>query len=118
MTGPALSLMLLAAGYSPPQAQAILSYSWQESRFDPCASSWRGEGLFGVSRTLRGELRRYSLSKRTQAVAGSRKDCIPAEVQVAYLAEAFPRHYPACAKRFAQGDLTAFRRCWGEGRGR
>jgi hypothetical protein len=73
--------------------------------------------LVDATRELRGELHRVA-SLTMQAGAGSRETCIPAEVQIAFLKEAFPRHYPACAARFVAGDLAAFQRCWGEGKSR
>lgn len=53
-----------------------------------------------------------------EAVAGSRKVCIPAQVQLAFLKEAFAQHYPACFKRFEGGDMEAVDRCWGKGHSR
>lgn len=128
MTAAALSLMLLSAGFQQPQADTIHAFMCRATCGDrnpahrltadlnPCANSRYGEGLVDVTRTLRGELHRFA-SLTVQAVAGSREGCIPAEVQIAFLKEAFPRHYPNCAKRFDAGDLAAFQRCWGAGRG-
>jgi hypothetical protein len=106
MTAAALLSLLLATGlFGRPQAEAILAYSWGESRFDPCARSRMGEGLIGVAGTLR------RLLHREVGTAG----CVSPEAQVAFLARHWPALYPECAARFDAGDLGAFRRCWGRG---
>jgi len=108
MTGASLALMLMAAGFGAPQSRAIVAYSFNESRLDACASSWMGDGLFGVTRGLRRALHR-------EAGTGG---CVPAEIQVRFLAREFPLHYPRCAARFAAGALGDFAECWGKGIGR
>lgn len=137
MTVVALSALLLAT-WPQPQAQAVLLYMEREAGvdrhnlisgpLDPCAYSRLGEGLVGVTGNLRGELHRFAIGQAGASRAGSEQSrssahansmsCIPAQVQIAYLAWAFPLHYPNCAARFAQGDLSALDRCWGKGRGR
>lgn len=113
--------LLVAAGFAAPQAQAIARYSAVEASperaafrpampLDDCANSRRGEGLLGVTKGLRWDLHIYGEKASWE--------CIPPETQAAYLAWAFPAHYPGCAARFAAGELGAFRRCWGGGRGR
>ncbi len=110
MTAPSLVALLLAAGFAEPQAHAITTYAHSQSgeQLDPCATSWMGDGLFGVTRQLRRELHR-------EAGTGG---CVPPEQQVQFLARAWPEHYPQCSARFAAGDLAAFQRCWGLGFGR
>ena len=109
MTSPALIALLLAAGFAEPQARAITVYSASQAgeQLDPCATSWMGDGLFGLTRELRRDLHRQ---------AGTR-GCVSPETQVNFVAHAFPAHYPNCAARFARGDLRAFSRCFGLGQG-
>ena len=112
MTAPALIALLLAAGFAKPQAQAIATYSQTQAgvdqdTLDPCARSWMGDGLFGLTQDLRRELHRE---------AGT-KGCVSADQQVAYVARVWPEYYPRCAARFAAGDLRAFRKCFGLGEG-
>jgi hypothetical protein len=115
MTAPALIALLMAAGFAQPQAVAIEAYSHTqagadqdgERLLDPCASSWMGDGLFGLTRDLRRDL---------HAQAGT-NGCIAAEQQVAFVARAWTTYYPHCAARFAAGDLRAFARCFGLGAG-
>lgn len=108
MTEAVLLSLLLNAGFAAPQAGAVLAYAAIESRLDPCASSRLGDGLFGVT----GDLRRTE--HREAGAAG----CVAPEFQVGFMARQWPRRYPECARRFAAGDLAAFRRCWGKGRRR
>lgn len=105
MTAPVLALMLMASGFAAPQAKAITHYSWIESRLDHCAHSRLGEGLFGVAGAMR----------RTAHESAGVGGCIPVSEQIAFMAREWPRLYPVCAKRFAAGDLAAFKRCWGRG---
>jgi len=112
MTAPALIALLIGAGFAQPQAQAIAVYSRSQSGLDrtdmdPCASSWMGEGLFGLTQRLRYDLHRE---------AGT-PGCVPAAEQVSFVARAWPHYYPHCAARFAAGDLHAFERCFGRGEG-
>ena len=112
MTAPALIALLIGAGFAQPQAQAIAAYSLtqaglDETRMDPCATSWMGDGLFGLTQQLRRDLHRE---------AGT-WGCVPAEQQVNFVARVWPRYYPRCAARFAAGDLRAFHRCFGLGEG-
>ena len=112
MTAPALIALLIGAGFAQPQAEAIAVYSLTQAglddyQMDPCAKSWMGDGLFGLTQQLRRDLHRE---------AGT-PGCVPAVQQVAFIAHAFPEHYPNCAVRFAEGDLHAFRRCFGLGEG-
>jgi hypothetical protein len=109
MTAPVLIALLVAAGFGEPQAKAITVYSVSQSgeQLDPCATSWMGDGLFGLTQQLRRDLHRE---------AGTR-GCVPAKQQVAFVARAFAEHYPNCAARFARGDLHAFGRCFGLGIG-
>ena len=109
MTSPALVALLLAAGFAEPQARAIVEYSATQAgeQLDPCATSWMGDGLFGLTRELRRDLHRE---------AGTH-GCVSPEQQVNFAARAFPEHYPNCAARFSRGDLGAFSRCFGLGRG-
>jgi hypothetical protein len=113
MTAPALIALLLGAGFAQPQAEAIAAYSKTqaagaaESEMDPCATSWMGDGLFGLTQQLRRDLHRE---------AGTR-GCVSAQQQVAFVARVWPQYYPNCAARFASGDLRAFRRCFGLGEG-
>jgi hypothetical protein len=112
MTAPALIALLIGAGFAQPQAQAIAAYSQtqagvDENEMDPCATSWMGDGLFGLTQQLRRDLHRE---------AGVR-GCVPAEQQVAYVARVWPQYYPNCSARFAKGDLRAFSRCFGLGEG-
>jgi hypothetical protein len=109
MPAPALVALLLAVGLAEPQARAIVVYSASQSgaELDPCATSSLGDGLFGLTQGLRRDLHREA------GTAG----CIAPELQVRFLAHAWPSHYPACAARFAAGDLRAFRRCFGLGEG-
>lgn len=112
MTAPALIALLIGAGFAQPQAAAIADYSLSQSgltrdEMDPCASSWMGDGLFGLTRQLRRDLHRE---------AGT-EGCVPAAKQVSFVARVWPQYYPNCAMRFAAGDLGAFRRCFGLGRG-
>lgn len=123
--------MLVGSGFGERQAAAIARFSAVESSpergafhlsmpLDPCAHSWRGEGLLGVTQRLRWELHEFAgaadLDHLTFDVP--RGACVSASMQAAYLAQAFPRHYPVCAAEFARGDLGAFKRCWGEGHSR
>ena len=109
MTAPALIALLVAAGFAPPQAQAIAVYTQSQAgeQMDPCARSWMGDGLFGLTRQLRRDLHRE---------AGT-PGCVPPEQQVAFVARVWPQYYPHCAARFANGDLRAFARCFGLGEG-
>jgi hypothetical protein len=115
MTAPALIALLIAAGFGQQQAAAIVDYSHSQSgidqqgerQLDPCATSWMGDGLFGLTRQLRRDLHREA------GTAG----CVPAAAQVGFIARAWPEYYPHCAARFAAGDLRAFRRCFGLGAG-
>jgi len=112
MTAPALIALLVGAGFAEPQAQAITAYSLTQAgvdqeEMDPCATSWMGDGLFGLTQQLRRDLHRE---------AGTR-GCVPAAEQVAYVARVWPEYYPNCAARFAKGDLRAFARCFGLGEG-
>jgi len=112
MTAPALIALLMGVGFSQPQAQAIAVYSQSqaglnEDEMDPCARSWMGDGLFGLTQQLRRDL---------HSEAGT-KGCVPAERQVEFVARVWPQYYPHCAARFAAGDLRAFRRCFGLGEG-
>lgn len=101
--------LLLGVGFAHPQAEAITVYAQSQSgdQLDPCARSWMGDGLFGVTQVLRRNMHKE---------AGTR-GCVSPVQQVQFLARAWPKHYPNCAVRFAGGDLRAFRRCWGLGRG-
>src|ERR1700733_8669567 len=110
MTAPALIALLIGVGFAEPQAKAIAVYSHSQAGLDqegqvldPCARSWMGDGLFGLSQQLRRDLHRE---------AGT-NGCVPPEQQVQFVARAWPEHYPNCAARFAAGDLRAFRRCFG-----
>ena len=105
IAAPALALMLMTAGFAPPQAQAIVHYAIGESRLQVCAHSWRGEGLIGVAGVMRRKLHDYA------RMSG----CVPAPVQIAFLVREWPLSYPECSARFAAGDLRAFKRCWGLG---
>lgn len=106
MIAPAiLAAMLLTAGFGQPQAHAIIHSAWLESRLDPCASSKLGEGLIGVAGVMRRKLHDYA------RMSG----CVPAKVQIAFLAHEWPKEYPTCARRFAAGQLHLFRHCWGKG---
>jgi len=112
MTAPALIALLMGAGFAHPQAAAIAVYSQSQAgvdheTMDPCAQSWMGDGLFGLTRQLRRDLHRE---------AGT-QGCVSAEQQVAFVAKVWPQYYPHCAERFANGDLRAFRRCFGLGEG-
>ena len=112
MTAPALIALLIGVGFAHPQAKAIADYSQtqagiDEDEMDPCATSWMGDGLFGLTQQLRRDLHRE---------AGTR-GCVPAAQQVAYVARVWPIYYPHCAERFADGDLPAFARCFGLGKG-
>jgi hypothetical protein len=115
MTAPALIALLIAVGFEPLQAAAIEDYShsqsgvdeYGEERLDPCAKSWMGDGLFGLTQQLRRDLHRE---------AGT-PGCVPPAAQVQFIAHAWPEHYPRCAARFAAGDLNAFQRCFGLGEG-
>ena len=113
MTAPALIALLIGAGFAQPQAEAIAAYSKTqaagvaESDMDPCATSWMGDGLFGLTQQLRRDLHRE---------AGTR-GCVSPERQVAFVARVWPQYYPRCAARFAAGDLRAFSRCFGLGEG-
>jgi len=109
MTAPALIALLIGAGFQQPQAQAIVDYSSSQAgeQLDPCATSWMGDGLFGLTRQLRSQLHHE---------AGT-QGCVAAATQVAFVARAWPQYYPNCAARFARGDLRAFARCFGLGEG-
>jgi hypothetical protein len=109
MTAPALIALLIGAGFAQPQAEAIAVYMKSQAGedMDPCATSWMGDGLFGLTRQLRRDLHRE---------AGT-SGCVSAEQQVAFVARVWPQYYPNCAARFAAGDLRAFRRCFGLGEG-
>ena len=112
MTAPALIALLIGVGFAQPQAAAIAVYSQtqagvDENEMDPCARSWMGDGLFGLTQDLRRGLHRE---------AGT-NGCVSAEQQVAYVARVWPQLYPNCSARFANGDLRAFRRCFGLGEG-
>lgn len=103
---------LLALYWPPPQAAAVHAYMVQATgpKLDVCANTSTGEGLGDLTGKLRGELHRFARVPRNR--------CVPAELQVAFLAHAFPKHYPVCARKFTAGDLGALQRCWGEGRSR
>jgi hypothetical protein len=109
MTAPSLIALLIGAGFAQPQAQAITVYSQTQSgdELDPCATSWMGDGLFGLTQDLRRDLHHE---------AGTR-GCVSPEQQVQFVARVWPQYYPHCAERFAAGDLRAFRRCFGLGEG-
>ena len=109
MTAPALIALLIGAGFAQPQAEAIAVYTQSQAgdQMDPCARSWMGDGLFGLTRQLRRDLHRE---------AGT-QGCVSAAQQVAFVARVWPQYYPHCAARFAKGDLPAFRRCFGLGEG-
>ena len=109
MTAPALIALLIGAGFAHPQAEAIAAYSQTQAGpdIDPCARSWMGDGLFGLTQQLRRDLHRE---------AGT-TGCVSAADQVAFVARVWPEYYPHCAERFAAGDLKAFRRCFGLGEG-
>jgi len=115
LTTSALIALLVSVGFPEPQAKAIETYSHSQSGadingerlLDPCAKSWMGDGLFGLTQELRRSLHEE---------AGTR-DCVPPELQVRFLVHAWPEHYPNCAARFAAGDLRVFRRCFGLGEG-
>jgi hypothetical protein len=112
MTAPTLIALLIGAGFAQPQAEAIALYSQTQAgvdryTLDPCATSWMGDGLFGLTRELRRDLHRE---------AGT-QGCVPAAQQVQFVARVWPQIYPRCAERFASGDLRAFRRCFGLGEG-
>jgi hypothetical protein len=101
----ALTIMLLTAGFAQPQAKAIVAYAVGESRLHVCAHSWRGEGLIGVAGVMRRRLHDYA----------HMSGCVPAKVQIAFMAHEWRRSYPECAQRFAAGELWRFRHCWGKG---
>ncbi len=105
MTAFALFAMLLTAGFAPPQAKAVVHYAWLESRLQPCAHSRMGEGLIGVAGKMRRKLHEYA------RMSG----CVPAQVQIAFLAREWPKNYAKCAARFNAGELWRFRFCWGKG---
>jgi hypothetical protein len=112
MTAPALIALLIGVGFAQPQAKAIAVYSLSQAglnqdELDPCATSWMGDGLFGLTRQLRRGLHRE---------AGT-QGCVPAVQQVQFVARVWREYYPHCAARFAAGDLRAFRRCFGLGEG-
>lgn len=112
MTAPALIALLISVGFAQPQAEAIAVYSQSQAgldryQMDPCARSWMGDGLFGLTQQLRRDLHRE---------AGT-PGCVPAEEQVNFVARVWPQIYPRCAARFAAGDLRAFSRCFGLGEG-
>jgi hypothetical protein len=112
MTAPALIALLIGVGFAQPQAEAIAVYSLSQAgldqeEMDPCAKSWMGDGLFGLTQRLRRDLHRE---------AGT-TGCVPPEAQVSFVARVWPQYYPRCAARFAAGDLRAFRRCFGLGEG-
>jgi hypothetical protein len=109
MTAPALIALLIGVGFSEPQAKAITDYSSSQAgqQLDPCATSWMGDGLFGLTQQLRRQMHRE---------AGT-PGCVPAAAQVNFIARAWREHYPNCAARFADGDLRAFRKCFGLGEG-
>jgi hypothetical protein len=109
MTAPALIALLIGAGFAQPQAAAIAAYSRSQAGpdIDPCATSWMGDGLFGLTQRLRRDLHRE---------AGTR-GCVSPKQQVAFVARVWPEYYPHCAERFAAGDLKAFSRCFGLGEG-
>jgi hypothetical protein len=115
MTAPALIALLVAVGFSEPQAVAIEAYSHSQSGvdqagerlLDPCAKSWMGDGLFGLTQQLRRDLHEE---------AGT-NGCVAPAMQVAFVAQAWPKYYPRCAARFAAGDLRAFQKCFGLGEG-
>ena len=60
MTAPALIALLMGVGFSQPQANAIAEYSSSQAgqQLDPCANSWMGDGLFGLTQQLRRDLHR------------------------------------------------------------
>jgi len=105
VTAPVLALMLMTAGFGQPQAREIVRYAYGERRLQPCAHSRMGEGLIGVAGVMRRKLHEYA------RMSG----CVPAKVQIAFMAHEWPRLYPACSRRFAAGELRVFRLCWGKG---
>jgi len=115
MTAPALIALLVSVGFSEPQAQAIENYAVSQAGYqidgehilDPCAKSWMGDGLFGLTQELR---------RSMHAEAGT-KGCVSAEGQVQFLAHAWPEHYPNCAAKFDAGNLRVFKKCFGLGEG-
>src|ERR1700690_1463705 len=112
MTTPALIALLIGVGFAQPQAEAIAVYSQTQAgldpdEMDPCATSWMGDGLFGLTQQLRRDLHHE---------AGTSGCVSPAE-QVRFVARVWPQYYPHCAERFAGGDLRAFSRCFGLGEG-
>lgn len=103
----ALIAMLLGTGvFELPQAQAVVAYAQRESGLDPCAKSWMGEGLFGLSGKLR----------REQHDEAGMSGCVPVEHQIEFMVAKWSER--ACRVRFDAGDLSAFQRCWGRGRQR
>ena len=73
----------MAAGFAKPQAEAIEAYSFSQSGvdqagerrlLDPCATSWMGDGLFGLTQQLRRGLHEE---------AGT-QGCVAPEAQVAF----------------------------------
>lgn len=115
MTASALIALLVSAGFPEPQARAIEHYAVSQAGYetdsgdilDPCAKSWMGDGLFGLTRDLR---------RSMHAEAGTR-GCVSAQDQVNFIAHAWPEHYPNCAAEFAAGRLHLFRKCFGLGEG-
>lgn len=106
ITASALLSMLLATGaFQKPQAEAVVQFAAM-NHYQPCAASWRGEGLFDVSGTLRRQMHAET------GYAG----CVPSGLQVAFMVE----HWRTmkCRHRFDVGDLAVFRECWGLGRAR
>lgn len=120
MTIASALIMLAQVGFADPQAHEIALYFAQathgpgrvtaQTELHPCARSRFGEGLVDVTRGLRVEMHQFANVPMAE--------CVPAEQQVAYLAWAFPAHYPRSAARFAAGDLSEFQKAWGWGEGR
>lgn len=132
MTVTQVIALAMQLGWAHPQAEAVARYAWNathlgrtfslDAALDPCASSWRGEGLVDATGILRGELHRFATvpgepvarAPTPRAISGA---CVPAKDQLAFLKDAFARHYPECSILFDRGDLGALQRCWGNGRG-
>lgn len=115
MTASALIALLVSVGFAEPQAHAIEHYAVSQAGYetdgedilDPCAKSWMGDGLFGLTKDLR---------RSMHAEAGTR-GCVPPEEQVRFIAHAWPEYYPNCAAKFAAGNLRLFSKCFGLGEG-
>ena len=109
--------LAIAAGFAPPQAEAISHFAYTathlgthysfDAELDECASSWRGEGLVDATGGLR---------KRLHADTGY-AGCVPAAVQIEWLARTWPALCPHSANLFNAGKLDEFRSAWGRGVG-